>query len=123
MRANKRQPAIAAVVLLAAVATVVGCKRTPPPDPASAVREQSAATASTAAPATPLSEAERRFGVSPTFNKDVKYQSAVIVMEHGAEAIRANSSDGLTWTLDANAPHAAEIQKDKVLFATGRAVR
>jgi hypothetical protein len=48
--------------------------------------------------------------VSPTLNKDVKYQPAVIVMEHGAEAIRANSSDGMTWTLDANAPHAAEIQ-------------
>jgi hypothetical protein len=74
------------------------------------------------APGTTLSEAERHFGVSPTLNKDVKYQPAVIVMEHGAEAIRANSSDGMTWTLDANAPHAAEIQKDKILFATGRAV-
>lgn len=60
--------------------------------------------------------------MSPTLNKDVKYQPAVIVMEHGAEAIRANSSDGMTWTLDANAPLVAEIQKDRILFATGRAV-
>jgi hypothetical protein len=79
-------------------------------------------TASVETPQRALSEAERHFGVSPTFNKDVKYQPAVIVMEHGAEAIRANSSDGLTWTLDANAPHAAEIETGKILFATGRAV-
>ena len=69
-----------------------------------------------------LSEAERHFGVSPTFNKDVEYQPDVIVMEHGAEAIRATSSNGMTWTLDANAPHAAEIQPGRILFATGRAV-
>src|SRR5258708_15421514 len=116
MRAIMPRPSIAAVVLLAAVATVVGCKRTAPPEPAGARADQSAATATT------LSEAERHFGVSPTFNKDVRYQPAVIVMEHGAEAIRANSSDGMTWTLDANVPHAAEIQKDRILFATGRAV-
>jgi hypothetical protein len=122
MHATKRPPSIAAVALLAAMATVVGCKRTTAPAPAGAVPEQSAATTSTEAPAPALSEAERHFGVSPTLNKDVKYQPAVIVMEHGAEAIRANSSDGMTWTLDANAPHAAEIQKDKILFATGRAV-
>jgi hypothetical protein len=119
MRDTKRLASIAAVVLPAAMAMMVGCKRTAPPDPAGAVPGQSAATA---APALTLSEAERRYGVSPTLNKDVKYQPAVIVMEHGAEAIRANSSDGMTWTLDANAPHAAEIQKDKILFATGRAV-
>jgi hypothetical protein len=122
MRATKRLPSIAAVALLAAMAMMVGCKRTAPPGPAGAVSEQSAATAPTVAPGTTLSEAERHFGVSPTLNKDVKYQPAVIVMEHGAEAIRANSSDGMTWTLDANAPHAAEIQKDRILFATGRAV-
>jgi hypothetical protein len=122
MCAIKRQPSIAGIVLLAAVAAVAGCKRSAPPAPAGAVPEQSAATATSAAAAMNLSEAERRFGVSPTLNKDVKYQPAVIVMEHGAEAIRANSSDGLTWTLDANAPHAAAIQKDKILFATGRAV-
>lgn len=119
MRAIKRLPGTAAVALLAAMAMLAGCKRSVPPGPAGATAEQSPATRATA---TTLSEAERRFGVSPTFNKDVEYQPAVIVMERGAEAIRANSSDGMTWTLDANAPHAAEIQKDKILFATGRAV-
>ncbi len=116
MRAITRLPSITAVALLSAIA-MLGCKRTAMPGPIGAAAEQSAA-----APAMTLSEAERHFGVSPTFNKDVEYQPEVIVMEHGAEAIRANSSDGMTWTLDASAPHAAEIQKDKILFATGRAV-
>ena len=125
MRPINGPPSIIAALLLAVLATVGGCKRTAPSASTGAVPEQSASTPSTAAPQAPetsLSEAERRFGVSPTFNKDVEYLPAVIVMEHGAEAIRANSSDGMTWTLDANAPHAAEIQKDKILFATGRAV-
>lgn len=122
MRTVKRLPSIAAVALLAIMAIGAGCKRAAPPGPVGAEQGGATATIATTTAATALSEAERRFGVSPTFNKDVKYQPAVIVMEHGAEAIRANSSDGLTWTLDANAPHAAEIQKDKILFATGRAV-
>jgi hypothetical protein len=119
------------VALLAAGALLGGCSRhalpaaavtgTPanaPAAPSTPIREAK----SEQAPALPLSEAERSFGVSPTFNKDVKYQPDVIVMEHGADAIRANSSDGVTWTLDANAPHAAEIRNGKILFATGRAV-
>ncbi|MDP9087413.1 MAG: hypothetical protein M3O26_01540 [Pseudomonadota bacterium] len=120
MHTIKRWPSIATIALLAAITVMTGCKRAAPPGSAGATAEPSAATTTTAVMA--LSEAERHFGVSPTFNKDVEYQPAVIVMEHGAEAIRANSSDGMTWTLDANAPHAAEIKKDKILFATGRAV-
>ncbi|MBK5187139.1 MAG: hypothetical protein JJD97_02780 [Gemmatimonadaceae bacterium] len=34
--------------------------------------------------------------------------------------MRAMASNGLTWTIDANAPHADEIKVDKILFATGR---
>jgi len=98
MRAIEQPPSIAALALLTAVVMLVGCKRSAPAGQAGAAPEQSAATT---APA--LSEAERRFGVSPTLNKDV-------------------SSDGMTWTLDANAPHAGDIQKDRILFATGRAV-
>ena len=119
------------VALLAAGALVGGCSRHAPPagavtgTPASAPAASSTPTRGTESeqtPALPLSEAERSFGVSPTFNKDVKYQPDVIVMEHGADAIRANSSNGVTWTLDANAPHATEIRNGKILFATGRAV-
>ena len=69
-----------------------------------------------------MTAAEIKYGVSPTRNKDVTYQDDVIVMEHGAEAIRSLSSNGLTYTLDANAPGAKDIQPDKILFATGRVV-
>jgi hypothetical protein len=87
--------------------------------------QQAASTGSPAGQAgqaTTLSDAEIKYGVSPTRNKDVTYQDDVIVMEHGAEAIRSLSSNGLTYTLDANAPGAKDIQPDKILFATGRVV-
>jgi len=70
----------------------------------------------------PMSLAEFQYGVSPTLNSDVTYQPDVVVMEHGAEAIHGYSSDGLTWLLDANAPHVADLQPGKIMFATGRAV-
>ena len=69
-----------------------------------------------------MTDAEIKYGVSPTRNKDVTYQDDVIVMEHGAEAIRSLSSNGLTYTIDGNAPGAKDIQPDKILFATGRVV-
>ena len=50
------------------------------------------------------------------------YQPDVIVMEHGADAIRSQSTIGFTWTIDAGAPGASQIQPDKILFATGRVV-
>jgi hypothetical protein len=43
-------------------------------------------------------------------------------MEHGADAIKSVSPDGLTWTFDANSPGAAQIDTGKILFATSRAV-
>ncbi len=86
----------------------------------------SSSNGSMAAPAAAKSqtqrEAEVRFGVSPTRNSQVTYQPGVIVMEHGAEAIRSENDDGFTWNIDANAPGSAEIQRDKILFATGRMV-
>jgi hypothetical protein len=69
-----------------------------------------------------LSLAEFQYGTSPTRSSDVTYQPNVVVMEHGADAIHGYSSDGLTWLLDPNAPHVSELQPDKIMFATGRAV-
>jgi hypothetical protein len=69
-----------------------------------------------------MSEAETRFGVSPRLDKRVTYQPDVIIMEHGAEAIRAPSTDGFTWTIDANAQGASDIEPGKIVFATGRVV-
>jgi hypothetical protein len=67
-----------------------------------------------------LTPNELAWGVSPTRNDKVTYQPDVIIMEHGADAVRAMSSNGLTWTIDATAPHADEIKVDRILFATGR---
>ena len=77
---------------------------------------------STTAPAgqTSLTEAEIQYGVSPTRNNQVTYQADVIVMEHGAESIRSQAANGLTWTIDGNASGAQEIQPGRILFATGR---
>jgi hypothetical protein len=75
-----------------------------------------------AARALTMSEAEIKFGASPRHDSQVTYQANVIVMEHGADAIRSQSTDGFTWTIDASAPGAAQIQPDKILFATGRVV-
>ena len=69
-----------------------------------------------------MTAAEIKYGVSPTRNSQVTYQDNVIVMEHGAEAVRGLSSNGLTYTIDGNAPGAKDIQPDKILFATGRVV-
>src|ERR1700678_4492294 len=123
---------LAALVLTAATA----CKRhhppaprgtpaapdsttTPPPPPPSA-----SAPTSGAHPLTPhsLSDAELRYGVSPTKNTAVTYQPNVVLMEHGADAIKSVSPDGLTWSIDASSPEAAGLDTGKILFATSRAV-
>jgi hypothetical protein len=72
-------------------------------------------------PAT-LTESERKFGRAPKRDASVDYQPDIILMEEGDKAIRNFSSDGMTWTFDANAPHVNEFQLGKIVFATGRAV-
>jgi hypothetical protein len=69
-----------------------------------------------------LSDAEIKYGASPKHDSRVTYQPNVIVMEHGAEAVRAQTPDGFTWTIDASAPGASQIEPEKILFATGRIV-
>ena len=69
-----------------------------------------------------MTPAEIKYGVSPTLNSQVTYQPDVIVMEHGAEAVRGLSSDGLTYNIDGNATGAKGIAPGKILFTTGRVV-
>ena len=103
--------------IFAAILTCVSaCNRPTPP------ARQGSPTAAAATKSTTQHDAEVRFGVSPTRNSQVTYQPGVIVMEHGAEAIRSEGADGFTWTIDAKAPGAAEIERDKIVFATGRMV-
>ena len=122
-----------AFVVLASLLTALACSTHDGAPPAA--RSEPAGNASTTAtPATTPSLAgvpaslskltpnELKWGISPTRNSQVTYQPDVIIMEHGSDAVRAMASNGLTWTINANAPHASEIKVDKILFATGRVV-
>jgi hypothetical protein len=70
---------------------------------------------------------ERRYGGSITRYDGVVYQPGVVLIGGGANAIRAESPDGLTWTIDASAPGAADLQVGKIMlattFATGRVLK
>ncbi|MBS1839296.1 MAG: hypothetical protein JSS69_05890 [Acidobacteria bacterium] len=68
-----------------------------------------------------LSENEFKYGVSPTKNSQVTYQPDVIVVEHGADAIKSANSDGVSVTIDANLPEAAQMKTGKIVFLTSRA--
>jgi hypothetical protein len=114
VRLLKRLPSLTAISFLASAALLLGCQRAT--QPGTPVPNSSAGS-----PAA-LSQAETRYGVSPKLDKRVTYQPDVIVMEHGAEAIRGPSTDGFTWAIDANAQGASDIQPDKIVFATGRVV-
>jgi len=69
-----------------------------------------------------LSDPELRYGVPPTRNSSVVYQDDVVIVGGGAKAVRSVSSNTLTWTIDARAPHAEELQPGKIMFLTNRAV-
>ncbi len=120
MRLSQPKWSMLGGALLTAAALLGGCQRAAAP-PAAAVAETRAST-SAGAPAPMLSDVEARYGVSPKLDPSVTYQPDVIVMEHGAEAIRAPTADGFTWTLDGSAQGASEIEPGKILFATGRVV-
>jgi hypothetical protein len=120
MRLLQPKWSITGAGLLIAAALLGGCKRATPP-PAVAGAETPASTPA-GVPAPILSDAESRYGVSPKLDPRVTYQPDVIVMEHGAEAIRAPTADGFTWTLDGTAQGASSIEAGKILFATGRVV-
>ena len=111
-----RTPGLHPFIGLVAAAGLSGCKPALPPSQGGAL------TAAPAAPSVRLSDAEQRYGASATRAAGVTYQPDVIIMEHGAEAIRSQTADGFTWRIDAAAPGAADIEVDKILFATGRVV-
>ncbi|MEP7087483.1 MAG: hypothetical protein ABI884_09120 [Gemmatimonadota bacterium] len=118
---------LVSLVVLSALLTVIACRKpdSAPPAPPSGASTPSAAPGARPAAGLPRSLAtltpnELAWGISPTRNDKVTYQPGVIIMEHGSDAVRAMASNGLTWTIDANAPGAKEIAVDKILFATGR---
>jgi hypothetical protein len=69
-----------------------------------------------------MTPAEVQYGIAPIPDSTVTYQPDVIVVAGGGDAIRAQSANGFIWTIDANAPRAAELAPGKVFFMTNRAV-
>ena len=100
------------VVLFVGLAIVAGCgrRRTSRSGPTRQLKKSE------------LTVAEQKYGIAPIPGPSVTYQPDVIVVGGGADAIRAESSNGFIWTIDGNAPHAAELVPGKIFFLTGRAV-
>ncbi|WP_157981557.1 hypothetical protein [Protaetiibacter intestinalis] len=69
-----------------------------------------------------IREAEDRWGLSPDPDAEVDWQPDVVVLDHGALAVRSASDDGLSWTLDAGYPGVGELAEGDVLFLTNRIV-
>jgi len=68
-----------------------------------------------------MTAAEVKYGVAPVPDPSVTYQPNVVIVGGGADAVRSLSTTGLTWTIDASAPHASELAEGKILFMTNRA--
>lgn len=79
-------------------------------------------SAQLATPSQGLGAADVQYGVAPTRNPDVTYNPDVVIPDGGASSVRSVSTDGLTWTIDANAGHASELAVGKILFITNRGV-
>ncbi len=62
------------------------------------------------------------YGLAPVPDDSVAYQPDVVIVGGGADSIRSASSDGLVWTIDAEAAHAADLEPGMVMFLTGTAV-
>ncbi|MEP6764191.1 MAG: hypothetical protein ABJB66_07775 [Gemmatimonadaceae bacterium] len=69
-----------------------------------------------------LTANEVSWGVSVVADKRITYQPDVLILPNGANAVRAMAPNGLSWTIDANAPSAGDIKVGRILFATGRVV-
>ncbi|MEO3819669.1 hypothetical protein [Plantactinospora sp. B24E8] len=64
----------------------------------------------------------RTYGYGPVRDGSVTYQPDVVLVEGGPDAIRAASADGLTWTIDRNAPGADDLGPGRIMYATSRAI-
>jgi hypothetical protein len=100
------------VVLMVGAALLGGCGR----------HEQSHAGSVRQLKKSDMTAAELKYGIAPVPDKTVTYQPDVIVVGGGGEAIRAQSTTGFIWTIDASAPRAAELAPGKIFFMTNRAV-
>jgi len=72
-------------------------------------------------PAPPPGSAAQRYGFGPDPAAGVTYQSDVVFVEGGPDAIRSASDDGLTWVLRGTAKGVSDLAPGKVLYASSRA--
>lgn len=63
-----------------------------------------------------------RYGFGVSANPGVSLQEDVVVITGGSDSILAASADGLTWTLDDDAPGMRDLEPGKIMFASGMAV-
>ena len=68
-----------------------------------------------------LSDAEKKFGISPEQAPGLTYQPDVVMLRSGVNAIKSLSEDGLVWTLDPRAEGIDTIQPGKVLLLSTKA--
>jgi hypothetical protein len=68
------------------------------------------------------SAAEARYGYAPKPDPHVKLQPDVVLIGGGPEAIKAASSDGLSWLLDGQAEGVQDLRPGKIMFASSLAL-
>ncbi len=68
------------------------------------------------------SSAIEAYGYGPDPNGSARYQPDVVLIGGGPRAIRSESTDGLTWVIDAGAAGGRDLAVGKVMFGTSRAV-
>jgi hypothetical protein len=100
------------VVSMIAVGILAGCSRRDP------VRSSSVHQIKRSE----MTAAELKYGIAPVPDPSVEYQPDVVIVGGGADAVRALSTTGMTWTIDARAPNAGDVAEGKIIFLTNRAV-
>ena len=76
----------------------------------------------TPGPSGPMDDATLAYGYGAAPNPAITYEPDVVFVGGGPSIIRDVSATGLVWTIDANAPGAADLAVGKVMYATSRAV-
>jgi hypothetical protein len=67
----------------------------------------------------PATQADLLYGRgAPRSPAGITYQPDVVVVDGGSQAIKAQSGDGVTWTLNGNAGHVGDLTVGSVLYLT-----
>lgn len=68
----------------------------------------------------PYSVGALEYGLAPYRHDGVTFQPDVVLVGGGGRSVHSVTADGLTWRLDARAPHVADLAVGKIMFVTGR---